>query len=61
MFVLLKETYSDFDMAYDTVIAVSHNRSVLKDEAQRLTLLLTDKEKDDGINYHIQHKKVKVM
>jgi hypothetical protein len=61
MYTLLKTTYGDFGIEYDTVIAVSYNQDALKEEAARLTSLLTDNEKDDGVSFEVPKRKVKVL
>ena len=64
MFVLLKESYADFDIPVDEVIAVSENLGTLQTEAARLNAL---RKQGDFVHgewnhtYKASSRKVKVL
>lgn len=64
MYTLLKETYGDFDIALDEVVAVSENLATLQIEAERLNGQRSQEHFRYGEwdhSYRASSKKVKVL
>ena len=61
MHVLAKRTYSNFDMPYDTPVAVSENKAQLEQEAEDLNLKRNAREVAAETKYHVLSSKVKYL
>lgn len=61
MFVLALRRYADFDMPYDTPIAVSSNKDRLENEAVELNAKRTKEQLRNEEGYYVLPNKVKVL
>ena len=59
--ILMRRTYSDFDMAYDTPVAVSESLETLNMRKAELTAKLTERDKKEEVSYKISSDKVTVL
>ncbi len=61
VYVMVKETYGDFDALHEEVLCVSENKSTLDAKCNELKAKRSEEEILNGIDYSVLYNAVKVI